>query len=230
MHTTSYLHRFFILCLTLCALPFIQAQEEQGFLNIANLVPGDKPCNINIAGKELVPSGLKSIESTGWFIVPAGEHQMSLAVEGYKTAAGSITITPGVSTLYVVFLQQIGDKVDKNGNPNPPQIRIKKCEPFAETKGHYLKAMSFCPDEERFDLGPNILRLKMFGNQEITNWNGGAFALKHGNEIIGTCSGSQEKGSYYLLIGTDHRKAFASLLVRNEKQELPPWMKKPQKP
>jgi hypothetical protein len=70
----------------------------------------------------------------------------------------------------------------------------------------------------------------MFGTQEITNWNGGAFALKHGDEIIGTCSGSQEKGSYYLLIGTDHRKAFASLLVRNEKQELPPWMKKPQKP
>jgi hypothetical protein len=230
MHQSTLLHRIIILCATLFSLPLIWAQEEQGFLNIANLVPGDKPCNIHIAGKELVPGGMKSIESTGWFIVPAGEHKMSLTVEGYKTAAGSITVTPGVSTLYVVFLQQIGDKVDKKGEPNPPQLRIKKCEPFAETNGHYLKAMSFCPDEERFDLGPNVLRMKLFGTQEIANWNGGAFAVKHGNNIIGSCSGAQEKGSYYLLIGTDHRKNFASLLVRNEKQELPPWMKKPQKP
>lgn len=230
MQTTHHLFRALILCLTLCAVSFLQAQEEQGFLNIANLVPGDKPCQIQIAGKELVPGGMKSIESTGWFIVPAGEHKMSLAVEGYKTAAGSITVSPGVSTLYVVFLQQIGDKVDKKGEPNPPQLRIKKCEPFEETKGHYLKAMSFCPDEERFDLGPNVLRMKLFGTQEISNWNGGAFSVKHGNNIIGSCSGAQEKGSYYLLIGTDHRKNFASLLVRNEKQELPPWMKKTKNP
>jgi hypothetical protein len=39
-----------------------QTDVEQGFLNIANLAPSDKPCKITIAGKDLVPGGLKSIE------------------------------------------------------------------------------------------------------------------------------------------------------------------------
>jgi len=206
-----------------------QTDVEQGFLNIANLAPSDKPCKITIAGKDLVPGGLKSIESTGWFIVPVGEHPMVLEIEGHKKASGVITVSPNLSSLYVVFFQQIGEKTDKEGKEIPPQVRIKKCEAFEESKGHLLKAMSVCPDEERFDIGPHVLRLKLFGTEEVAGWNGGAFSVKHGNDVIGSCSGSAEKGSYLLLMGTDQKGKYASLLVRNEKQELPPWMKKEKK-
>jgi hypothetical protein len=208
----------------------LHAQDpEHGFLNVANIVPSDKKCKITIMGKDLVPGGLNGVESTGWFIVPAGEHPMSLEIEGYKPASGVITVTANMSSLYVIFLQQIGEKKDKEGKEIPPSVRIKKCEPFEQTKGFFLKAMSLCPDDERFDIGPHALRVNLFGTQEITGWNGGAFKVTHEKNEIGGCAGSQEKGSYYLLLGTDHHGKYCSLLVRNEKQELPPWMQKKEK-
>lgn len=151
---------------------------------------------------------------------------MTLQIEGYQPASGTITVKPNLSNLYVVFLQQLEKKVDKDGKEIPPQVRIKRCAALQETKTHFLKVMSLCPGEERFNVGPHALNLKLYGMQEIAGWNGGAFAVKHGNKSIGSCSGAQEKGSYMLLLGTDHKGKYCSLLVRNEKQELPPWMKK----
>jgi hypothetical protein len=204
----------------------LRGQEgEFGFLNIANMIPDEKPCSITIGGKELVPGGLKAVSSTGWFIVPKGEHSMTLEVEGYKAASGTIKIETNVSVLYVAFLQQIGEKKDEKGKENPPQLRIRRCEAFAEQKGHYLLAMSFCPEPETFQIGPHKMALDLFGTQEVTNWNGGAFNVLHGQNTIGSCAGAQEKGSYYLLIGSNHKSTMASLLVRGETQELPPWMK-----
>lgn len=213
----------------LSAFSLFAQETEQGFLNIANVAPTDKPCKITIMGKDLVPGGLKGVDSTGWFIVPAGEHAMTLQIEGYQPASGTITVKPNLSNLYVVFLQQLEKKVDKDGKEIPPEVRIKRCAALKDAGSHYLKAMSLCPGEERFNVGPHVLDLKLYGMEEVTGWNGGAFTVKLGNKNIGSCSGSQEKGSYMLLFGTDHKGKYCSLLVRNEKQELPPWMKQKNK-
>lgn len=226
------MQRYFFLCLlALFSLLTVrgEAQEqeqEHGFLNIANMVPSAPSCSISIGGKELVPGGLKAISSTGWFIVPKGDHNLSLSIEGYKAASGSIKIEANASVLYVVFLQQIGAPKDPDGKINPPQLRIRRCEAFAHQKGHYLQAMSFCPELESFQIGPNKLNMELFGTQEIASWNGGTFNILRGEKIIGSCPGAQEKGSYILLIGSNHKRTYATLLVRNDKQELPPWMKK----
>ena len=216
----------YLLSLLIALLAPLSAQEgEFGFLNIANMIPSDKSCAITIGGKELVPGGLKAVSSTGWFIVPKGDHSMTLEVEGYKSVSGTIKIETNISTLYVAFLQQIGAVKDADGKENPPQVRIKRCEAVAEQKGHYLRAMSFCPLPETFQIGPHSVALELFGHQEISNWNGGAFQVTRGTQSIGSCAGAQEKGSYYLLIGTDHKSTYSTLMVRGEKQELPPWMK-----
>ncbi len=206
-----------------------KAQEAgNGFLNIANLVPAEKSVNISVMGKELVPGGLKSIESTGWFIVPAGTHALSLASEGCKSAEGNITVTDNASTLYVIYLEPSKKTSDDDNKPLPPQLRIKRCPAFAVKKGHYIEVMSVCATEEPFVIGKKNILLEPFVSKEIPGWAGGAFTTEHLNKEIGSCAGSQEKGSYQLLIGTDHRGKYSSLLVRSETQELPPWMKKKQ--
>lgn len=206
-------------------LPGAAQDIEKGFLNIVNMVPNYKPCAINIAGKELVPGGLKEVSSTGWFIVPSGSHKMTLEIEGLKSASGSIMLDANESVLYVVFLQQIGNKIDDDGKPRLPEIRIKRCTPMAEKKGHQLEVISLCPETENFQIGPNQLTLELFGKQDVPNWNGGAFNVLHREKTIGSCAGSQEKGAYTLFIGSNHKRTTAALLVRNEKQELPPWEK-----
>jgi hypothetical protein len=214
--------------LTIVLFPHLaQAQEAgSGFLNIANMVPAEKSVNISVMGKELVPGGLKSIDSTGWFIVPAGTHALSLACEGFKSAGGDITVNDNASMLYVIYLEASKQKVDKDNKPIPPQLRIKRCPALELKKSHYIEVMSVCPTEEPFVIGNNTILLEPFVSKEIPKWSGGAFTAQHLNKEIGSCAGSQEKGSYQLLIGTDHRGKYSSLLVRSETQELPPWMKK----
>lgn len=214
------------LLLTIAFMLTSAAQEiEQGFLNLVNMVPNYKPCAITIGGKELVPGGLKEVSSTGWFIVPKGSHAMTLEIDGIKSAKGTVTLDANESVLYVIFLQQISNKKEENCKLPPPELRIKRCTPMAGKKGHQLQVISFCPETENFQIGPNQLTLELFGTQDIPNWNGGAFNVLHREKTIGSCAGSQEKGAYTLLIGSNHKRTLAALLVRNEKQELPPWMK-----
>jgi hypothetical protein len=202
------------------------AQEiEHGFLNLANMVPHTKACKITIDGKDLMPGGLKSIQSTGWFIVPKGAHQLSVEIEGYKPAKGNVNIDPDETELYVIFLQQIGAKKDDEGNERPPEVRIKRCGPQPYQKGHKLQVMSFCPEAETFQIGSQEISLELFGVQDMPTWNGGAFNVMHKSKVIGGCPDTQEKGAYILLIGSNHKRTCEALLVRNEKQELPPWMK-----
>lgn len=205
--------------------PLMAAEADQGFLNIANCVPVDHACTITIMGKDLVPGGLKAAESTGWFILPAGEHAVSLQIEGYDKARGTISVKPLLSNLCVLFLELPQQKIDKDGKEILPQLRIKRYDALAIQKQHQLKVVSFCPNQVPFHIGQHSLALALYEPQEIANWNGGAFAIKHDSKVIGTCSGAQEKGSYMLLLATDHKGKFCSQLVRNEPQKLPPWMK-----
>lgn len=206
-------------------------ESGQGFLNIANLIPAKEKVVITIMGKDLVPGGLSSIQSTGWFIVPSGSHSLSLACEGYKSASGAISIEDNISTLYVIYLEpNRKDKKDQEGKTLPPQIRIKRCPAIDIKKEHYLEVMSVCPDDETFQIGNKTMLLAPFTTQEIPGWRGGAFDVQYMKSEIGSCAGSQEKGSYFLLIGTDLSGKYSSLMVRNEKQELPPWIKEKKQP
>jgi hypothetical protein len=148
-----------------------------------------------------------------------------LEIEGYKSAKGSVNIDPDETVLYVIFLQQIGEKKDANGKERPPEIRIKRCAPQPYEKGHKLQVMSFCPEPETFQIGSQQINLELFGTQDMTTWNGGAFDIMQKNKVIGGCPDAQEKGAYILLIGSNHKRTCAALLVRGEKQQLPPWMK-----
>jgi hypothetical protein len=196
-------------------------QPEVSFLNFANMVPNAKACKISFDDKDLMPGGLKSIEATGWFMVPKGSYKVTVEIEGYKPAKGSITTNPDESLLYVIFLQQIGDKKDEEGKVRPPEVRIKRCPALEQGKGHTLQVMSLCPEPEQFKIGSQTLNLELFGTQDLPKWNGGAFNVMHKEKVIGANTDTQEKGAYTLLIGSNHKRTCSALLVRNEKQQRP---------
>lgn len=216
-----------IAILSLGIAPGGVAQEpaRYGFLNLVNLVPGEKNCKISISGKDVVPEGLPASQSTGWFIVPAGAAAMGLQVEGFDNASGSIDIVDTQSSIYVIFLEK-SRSVDKDGKPLRPKIRIKRCDALAAPEtGFQLKAMSFFPEENRFLIGQESVNLKLFDAVAIPKWAGGGLKVTHNQKLVGTSLPETEKGSFYLFFGTDHADQFSCALVRAERQDLPPWMK-----
>ncbi|MEO8616614.1 MAG: hypothetical protein ABI600_15835 [Luteolibacter sp.] len=201
-----------------------QDTQTYGFLNLVNLVPSDKACKITLTGKDVVPGGLASAVATGWFIVPTGNIPLNLEIEGFDSGIGNIEVADAQSSIYVVFLEP-NSRLDKDGKPLHPKIRIKRCEPLATQSGFYLKVMSFCPDENRFLLGTKPINLKLYEAAEIPKWSGSPFKITHNQQTAGETLPVTEKGSFYLFFGTDHSNNYCSVLVRAESQVLPPWMK-----
>jgi hypothetical protein len=204
----------------------IGAQEpaSHGFLNLVNLVPGDKPCMIGVTGKDVVPGGLASAQSTGWFIVPAGNLQLTLEVKGYDKGTGAVDLSAMQSSLFVIFLESSG-KTNAEGKPLPPKIKLKRCEAIDGKSGFFLKLVSLCPGENTFLLGLNPMTLKLFQEAEVPNWNGGGFKISKDQAVIGQVLPELEKDPFYLFVGTDHAGKYCTTLVRASKQDLPPWMK-----
>lgn len=203
-----------------------QDQAVYGFLNLVNLVPGDKNCKISVAGEDVMPDGLAAARSTGWFIVPAGPATLGLQIEGFESASGSIEIGNTQSSVYVIYLEP-NPRVDKDGKPLKSKIRVKRCDALPPAdKGFYLKVMSFCPGENRFFLAQNPIMVKLLDAVELPKWSGGGFPITLNKKPIGEVSQVSEKGSFYLFIGTDHTDKYCSVLVQSDRQELPPWMKK----
>lgn len=220
----SLIHAIISIALALISLCTGQ-QQEFGFLNIVNMVPKNPPCEIQFDGKDLMPGGLKAINSTGWFIVPQGTYRMTLKIEGFERAKGTITVAPHTSTLCVVFLQQIGHPKDQDGKPIPPKIRIKRLASPPPSQGRHLRIVSLCPEEEAFQLGGKPMTLKPLEETTIDQWSGAPWNVVHQTKKIGQCLGADEKCHYTLLLGSNHRRSMAALLVRSEAQEVPPWMK-----
>ncbi|MBC7980725.1 MAG: hypothetical protein H7Y36_09210 [Armatimonadetes bacterium] len=201
-----------------------QEPEKFGFLNIVNLIPHEKSCDIEIGGKQLVPAGLKSGTDTGWFVVPAGKKSISISLTDLDGASGEIELIDNVSSLVAIYLQP-DPRRKTDGKPFPPKIRIKSFSAY-DTKAFGLKFVSLCPKDNRFQIGPHKLDLKQFQSEDIPNWTGGGFEILHNGKSVGNVPGNQEKGSYYLLVATDHQGKFASVITNCDKQQLPPWMKK----
>lgn len=206
------------------------AQEEYGFLNIVNLVPGGVPCKVGVAGQDAMPGGLPSAQATGWFIVPAGNTTLELTIEGYKAASGALDVPVGKSSVVVVFLQPTPG-VDAKGKPARPRIRFKRCDALPAGNGFSLQFMSFCAEETSFVIGTKPITIKMLETVEIPKWNGGGFKILRNQTVVGEVPTEFEKGAFYLFVGTDHAGKYCSTLVRAENQTLPPWMKKkPEQP
>lgn len=212
-------------CFTSAQVSSAQTPETYGFLNLANIIPGDKPCQITLGGKEVVPKGLPSAQATGWFIVPSGSANLSLEVEGMEGGSGSINIGEHQSSVYVIYLEA-PPKRPLDDKPPKPKIRIKRCDALSSPGGFYLKAMSFLPGDNRLMFGQNPVDLTAMTPTEIPKWGGGGIKISMNQKPLGETLPVTEKGAFYLFIGTDHVDKFCSLLVRSDSQELPPWMKK----
>lgn len=221
-----------LLALSSLILP-LSAQEGDGlgFLNIVNLIPGTIPADVTIAGKELMPGGLVAGSATGWFMVPVGGKPITIALEQpedtelpIEKASGQVELVDGVANVVAIFLQPDNRK-KKDGTPYPPKIRIRSFPAF-EGRGFALTFISTCPQESRFQLGPNRIETKPFESLDIPKWSGAPFDILRNGKTIGHATGSSETGSFYLFVGTNPAGEYVTAFTRAGTQSVPPWMKK----
>ncbi len=207
-----------------CLATSLSAVETQryGFLNVVNMIPSATSCEINLAGKTLVPDGLKSAKETGWFLVPIGSHKITIDHADHKKFSSNIAITEGVSNLLVIHLH-VSERLSANGKPLPPQIRFATVGAY-ESTGFALKAMSMIPETNRFQLARETIELEFLKPTDVPRWTGGGFQIKHHNQIIGEVTRGRERASYLLLLSTDHQEKNLTTIVNADPQKLPPWM------
>ena len=217
---------FKILILMGCLVPFLKAAETEryGFLNVVNLIPSSSSCEINLAGKVLVPDGLKAAMETGWFMVPIGSQAISINHLEYKKFSSSFSVIEGASNLIVIYLQA-NERLQPNGKPSPPLIRFASFPAFA-SKGFTLKAVSMFADTNRFQFAQEMIEMGFSKITDVPKWTGGGFQIQHHGKIIGSVSRGRERASYMLLLSTDHQGKHLTTLVNADIQSLPPWMKK----
>ena len=217
---------FKILTLMGCLVPFLRAAETEryGFLNVVNLIPSSSSCEINLAGKVLVPDGLKAGVETGWFMVPIGSHAVSIQHSEYKKFSSTISVVEKSSHLIVIYLQA-KERLQPDRKPSPPLIRFASF-PAYESKGFTLRAVSMLPERNRFQLARETIELEFLKVTEIPKWTGGGFHIQHNGKPIGEVIRGSERASYMLLLGADFRGNYLTTLVNADIQSLPPWMKK----
>lgn len=203
--------------------PLNAAETERfGFLNIVNMIPSTTTCEINLAGKTVVPSGLKSAAETGWFMVPTGSHRVSLSHKDHQKVASNISVLEGESHLLVIYLQS-GAQIQSDGKPIPPKIRFASI-PAYESKGFALKAVSMLSGTNRFQFARENIELECSKVTEIPEWTGGGFQIRHNGQLIGEVARGRERASYMLLLGTDHQGKYLTTIVNADIQKIPPWM------
>ncbi|MFK7851255.1 MAG: hypothetical protein AB8D78_09780 [Akkermansiaceae bacterium] len=205
--------------------PCADAQEGAGwgFVNIANLIPIGKACEIRIGGETVVPDGLKGGDYTGWFMVKPGSKSMSISLGDLDEAKGNIQVTEGAGNLVAIFLEP-NKRLDDEGKPLPPKIRIKSF-PTYQTRGFGLKVVSLLPEKSRFQFGNKKLEAEPMKPMKLTNWNGSGFKIQCNGKPIGNVSKAEENGAFYLLVGTDLNASFASVLVSSNPQEVPEYLR-----
>ncbi|MFU8892220.1 MAG: hypothetical protein ACNA8L_01200 [Luteolibacter sp.] len=221
-----------ILASALALLPATSQEEEgHGFLNVVNLIPGTASVDVTIAGKTLLPNGLEPGSATGWFMVPAGDHTMSIALDQPEDAeprirriSGQIPLVDGVSNVIVIYLHP-SPSVRQDGTPFPPIIRIRSFPAF-DGRGYAMKVISTCAEIQRFQIGPNLVEATPLEAVEISNWAGGAFDIVHNGQVIGKADASTEPGSFFLFVGNHPAGGFVTVLTRAGTQSAPPWMRK----
>jgi len=207
-------------------MPLIQAAETEryGFLNVVNLIPSTTSCEIRLAEKILVPDGLKPAAETGWFMIPIGSQAISINHTDHKKFSSNIAIIEGASNLIVIYLQS-SDRLQTDGKPFPPRIRIAAVPAF-ESKGFALKAVSMYPNTNRFQFARETIELEFLKVTDIPKWTGGDFQIQHDGKPIGEVARGPERASYMLLLSTDHQGKHLTTIVNADPQKLPPWMQK----
>lgn len=198
--------------------------ERYGFINVVNMIPSASTCEITLAGKIVVPDGLKAGAETGWFMAPIGSHPISLKHTDHKTYSSGISMTEGASNLIVIYLKS-GDRLQSDGKPFPPQIRFASI-PAYESKGFALRAVSMLPETNHFQLARETIDLEFLKVTDVPKWTGGGFQIQHNGKLIGEVTRGSERASYMLLISTDHQGKHLTTIVNAETQKLPPWMQK----
>jgi hypothetical protein len=217
-----YLFKFHVLLLLLSQLS-VADEERYGFLNLVNLIPSGEACHIRLAGKTLIPKGLKAAAETGWFMVPAGKHSVIISHASHETLKSDLTVTEGRSDLLIIYLA--ADKpVATDDKPRPPEIRLTSL-PAYDSEGFALKAVSMFPGKSRFQLGRQFVELEPLTITPRSNWTGGGFQINHQGQSIGVVSRGRDRASHYLLLGTDHQEKYLTAIVNADIQKLPPWMK-----
>ncbi|MGJ8643673.1 MAG: hypothetical protein ACSHX9_09715 [Luteolibacter sp.] len=206
-------------------LPVV-AQEEQGygFLNLANLIPGDVPCGISIGGKKVVPDGLGGGTYTGWFMVKTGSTDIEVSYGELGEESGSIQVAEGQGNIIAIYLEP-DTRTNSEGRPYPPRLRIRSF-PIYESRGYGLKFVSLYPELCRFQLGSLKIEAKPFDAIEVPNWNGRGFQITANGEPAGIVTGSSEGGAFYLLAGTDQNGGKAAVLISANQQEVPEYLRK----
>ncbi len=221
---SSILPRLFgFLLFVLPAVCFAQEPETYGFLNIVNLIPGEKPCDIVLTGKTLVPGGLAATTASGWFLVPPGNLSISLGMEGFDKASGNIDLAAMQSSIIVIFLEAppaSKNELNKDNAPRP-KLKLKRFEIFGDTSTYALKLASLCPGENKFSVGPNPFDIKLYSSLDVPKWTGGGFQVSKAGSVVGSIPQQYEKGPYYLFVGTDHADKYCAVAVSAEKQDLP---------
>lgn len=206
-------------------LPLCAAETQSyGFLNVVNMIPSANACEINIAGKILVPGGLKSAAETGWFMLPVGSNKISIDHSEHEKFASNINIAEGVSNLIVIYLHA-SERMQADGRPFPPQIRFATVGAF-ESKGFALKALSLYPETRHFQFAREAVELEFLKPTDVPKWTGGGFQIQLNNHSIGEVPRGRERASYLLLLGTDHQGKNLTTIVNADPQKLPPWMQK----
>jgi hypothetical protein len=214
--------KIFSLLILLTTAVFVNAEEKPttyGFLNVVNLIPGKASCEIKLATKQLIPSGLKAGSETGWFMLPVGKHPIAITRHGHLAKESDIEVAKGVSKLIIIYAEPARDS-------KPPRIGFTSLPAFTST-GFALKFMSTCATGESFQLARKTFEAKRFEIVDISNWNGGGFELKHLDKPIGAISRGRERASYYVLVGNDNAGNYLTAIINADPQELPPWMKQP---
>ncbi|QTN32987.1 PEGA domain-containing protein [Akkermansiaceae bacterium] len=188
----------------LCALAILSApaaaqEEEQEFgtLNILSLVAGDTPCEVKLSGQAVMPDGLKAGNTTGWFFIPAGKHEMRIGHPEFRDASGTIEVAKGSTQVVVVFLMP-SKRIKVDGTPYPPDLRIRRYPAFETPKGFALKAASMLEEPARYSIGGKTFSFEKADAIDIPNWNGNGFKVSQGEKTLASISNREDRGSYYV--------------------------------
>lgn len=196
-------------------LAFSQEEEDFGTMNILNLVSSETSCEVTLGGKSVMPDGLTSGNTTGWFYVPAGQHQMNIEHPDFGNASGPVAIPKDSTQVVVIFLQPSARK-KPDGTPMPPDLRIRRFPAFETARGFALKAVSMLEEPTRYTIGPNTFTFEKATPIDIPSWNGGGFTIAHGNETIATVTNREDRGSYYVFFSPNpDGKHLAGIVLSN---------------
>ncbi|MDP4623796.1 MAG: hypothetical protein NWT08_01530 [Akkermansiaceae bacterium] len=213
-----------ILIITFVQAFCAQAQDDHGFVNFVNMIPGKGKCEIRIDSKNPSGDGLSAGSHTGWFLYPSGSARVTVSLGDLDPIKGSIEIGKGVGSLIAVYLEPPPEPL-KDGKPTPPALRIRSLPTYA-SEGLSLHFMTLCPSDNRFDLGTQRLNLEPFKTTDIPTWTGAGFTIKKNGKVIGEVSEMREKEPFYLLVGTDLEGKYICSLVFGGTAKTPPWRQK----